>query len=127
MSETNKEIVEKVNAAFAEGNSETFLSYATDDVMWTMVGEKTTNGKQAIREWMASMEGAEPPKFTVDNLIADGDMVAANGDMTMKDKDGKEGSYGYVDIYRFQGDKIAQLTSYIVKTEKAGKNLGASA
>ena len=54
-----------------------------------MVGNKTPRGKQAMRAWMASMD-MEPPKFTVDNIIAEGDVVTAYGDMTMKDKDGKE-------------------------------------
>ena len=55
MSAKNKEIVEKVNAAFAEGSVEGFLSFCADDVVWTMVGDKTVKGKDAIRQWMASM------------------------------------------------------------------------
>ena len=116
MSATNKEIVEKVNASFAEGSTEGFLSFAADDLTWTIVGEKTVDGKNQIREWMASMN-MEPPKFTVDNIIAEGDFVTAHGDMTMKDKDGKTVPYAYCDIYRFRDGKIVQLTSFVVKTE----------
>ena len=116
MSTKNKEIVEKVNASFAEGGVEGFLSHCADDVVWTMVGNKTTRGKKAIREWMASMD-MEPPKFTVENIIAEGDFVTAYGGMTMKDKEGKTGSYEYCDIYRFRGGKIAELRSFVVKTE----------
>jgi ketosteroid isomerase-like protein len=116
MSPKNKEIVEKVNASFAEGRVEGFLSHCADDVVWTMVGNKTTRGKKAIREWMASMD-MEPPKFTVDNIIADGDFVTAYGEMTMKEKDGKVAPYSYCDIYRFRGDKIVELSSFVIKTE----------
>jgi uncharacterized protein len=116
MSAKNKEIVEKINAAFAENNMEGFLSFCADDVVWTIVGEKTVKGKDATRQWMASMD-VGPPKFTVDNVIAEGDFVTAYGDMTMKDKDGKEASYSYCDIYRFRGDKIVELKSFVVKTE----------
>ena len=45
MSATNKEIVEKVNAAFAAGNTAGFLSFCAEDVAWTMVGDKTVKGK----------------------------------------------------------------------------------
>ncbi|MCA1589090.1 MAG: nuclear transport factor 2 family protein [Acidobacteria bacterium] len=117
MSEQNKKIVEEINAAFAEGNVEKFLEKCTENVEWTMVGEKHVIGKSAIREWMASMEGMEPPKFSVDRIIAEGDSVVCYGDMTMKDKDGKDAAYGFCDIYRFSGDKIAELTSYVVKTQ----------
>lgn len=76
MSATNKEIVEKVNASFAEGAVEGFLSHCADDVVWTIIGEKTVKGKNAIREWMASMD-VEPPKFAINNIIAQGDFVTA--------------------------------------------------
>lgn len=112
----NKEIVEQVNASFAEGNVEGFLSHCADDVVWTMVGNKTTKGKKAIQEWLASMD-AEPPKFTVANIIAEGHFVTAYGDMTMKEKDGQVAPYAYCDIYRFRNGKIAELTSFVIKTE----------
>lgn len=120
MLEKNKEIVEKVNTAFLKGNFEGFLEFCADDVIWTIVGDRTIKGKQAIRQWMKSMaaENSEPPKFTVaDPVIGEGDFVAARGDMTMKDKDGKTVPYSYCDIYRFQNDKIVELTSFVVKTE----------
>lgn len=116
MSEKNKEIVKKVDAAFAEGNPETFLSFCAEDVEWTMVGEKTTKGKDAVRQWLASMP-SEPPKFTVKNVMAEGDFVTANGDMTMKDKDGKAIPYSYCDLYRFRDGKIVELRSFVIKTE----------
>ena len=112
----NKEIVEKVNATFAEGGVEGFLSQCADDVVWTMVGSKTTKGKNAIREWLTSMD-MEPPNFTVNKIIGEGDFVTAYGDMTMKDKDGKVVPYAYCDIYRFREGKIIELNSFVIKTE----------
>ena len=119
MSAQNKEIVEKVNASFVEGSVgsvEEFLSHCADDVVWNMVGDQTTRGKQAIREWMASMK-IDPPKFTIANTIADGDFVTSYGDMTMKEKDGKTVPYAFCDIYRFRDGKIAELNSFVIKTE----------
>ena len=49
MSAKNKEIVEKVNASFAEGSVEGFLLNCADEVVWTMVGNKTTKGKRDSR------------------------------------------------------------------------------
>ena len=120
MSEKNKEIVGKVNAAFLNGNFEDFLTYCADDVVWTIVGDRTAKGKENIRQWMKTMaaENPEPPKFTVENpVIGEGDFVASRGEMTMKDKDGKVGNYSYCDIYRFRNDKIVELTSFVVKSE----------
>lgn len=124
MSARNKEIIEKVNAAFARGDTEGFLSFCTDDITWTMVGDRTVKGKDAIRTWMASTP-PEPPSFTVDNVIAEGDFVIARGDMTMKEKDGKPASYAYCDVYRFRGDKIAELNAFVIKTEPKLETTGA--
>jgi len=127
MSEKNIEIVKKVNDAFLEGNFEGFLDYCSDDVQWTIVGDRTINGKEAIRQWMNSMEGEEPPKFTVaDPVFGEGDFVAARGDMTMKDKEGKTGDYSYCDIYHFRDGKIVELSSFVIKTEAKGKTSGAA-
>ncbi len=53
MSEKNKAILEKANAAITEGNNEGFLSFCTEDTEWTFVGDKTLKGKEAVRQYMA--------------------------------------------------------------------------
>ena len=122
MAENNKTIVKEVNDAFANNRVEDFLKHCSEDVVWRMVGEKTTNGIDEIREWMAQMEGAEPPKFTVDEIVAEGDSVICRGDMTMKDQTGIEGKYAYCDSYRFKGGKIAQLDSYVIKLKEESED-----
>lgn len=112
---TTKEIVEKVNASFLEGNTEAFLELCADDVVWTMVGDNHVRGKENLRAWMASMN-SEPPSFTVREIIAEGDFAACHGDMTMKNEQGGVDSYGYCDVYRMDEGKIREMTSYIVKT-----------
>src|SRR5688572_15817202 len=114
MSANNKEIVEKVNASFAEGGVESFLSFCADDVVWTIIGDRTVKGKGDIRERMASMD-IEPPKVTVENIIGDGDFATCYGNTTMNDKDGKAAPYAYCDIYRFRNIKIAELNSVVIK------------
>jgi ketosteroid isomerase-like protein len=123
MSAKNKETVNKVNESFAEGSIEGFLSLCTDDLVWTMIGKKSVKGKNAVREWLASVD-AEPPKFTVDNIIGEGDFVTAYGEMTMKEKDGRTAPYAYCDIYRFRNGKIAELNSFVIKAEARAQTAG---
>jgi ketosteroid isomerase-like protein len=117
MSERNKEIIAKVNAAFAEGSTEGFLAFCAEGVEWTIVGDKPVRGKDAIRKRMGSMDLSEPPKFTIDNVIAERDFVVAHGEMSMKEQGGKAVPYSYCDIYRFRDDKIVELRSFVIKTE----------
>ena len=114
----NKATIEKVNDAFRQNNVEGFLALCSDNVVWNMVGDSTVKGKDAIRKWMASMP-SEPPKFTVAQTIAEGDFATCTGHMTMKDKDGTVSPYGFCDVYRFEGDKIAELNAYVVKMKSA--------
>jgi uncharacterized protein len=115
MSENNKAILEAANGAIAQGNYEGFLSFCADDTKWTFVGDKTLEGKEAVRQWMVTTY-LEPPKFRVVNLIAEGDFVTALGDITMKDEDGKTADYSYCDIWRFGDGQMVELRAFVIKT-----------
>jgi uncharacterized protein len=115
MSEKNKAILAEGNAAISQGNNEGLLSFCAEDTEWTFVGDKTLKGKEAVRQYMAATY-IEPPKFTVTNLIAEGDFVTALGDITLKDEDGKAVHYSYCDVWRFCGGKIVELRAFVIKT-----------
>src|SRR5262245_22684573 len=115
MATKNTEIVNKVNDAFADNNVEGFLAQCANDIEWTMVGDQTVKGKDAIRKFMASMP-SQPPTFTVTDVISEGDFVMAHGNMTMDEKGEKGVPYSYCDIYHFRGGQIDQLRSFVVKT-----------
>jgi ketosteroid isomerase-like protein len=94
------------------------LSFCTEDFSWTMVGDSTVKGKDAVRKWMASMN-PQPPRFTVQQVVAEGDSVITRGDLTMKDsKDGIVHTYQFCDIYRFRGDQVVDLTAFVIRTDK---------
>lgn len=117
MSNKNKEIIEKVNAAFEQNKMEDFYNLCTEDVEWQMAGDQTRKGLQAIREFMSHIpEDCASPKINVTAIVSDGDRAVCFGDMTMKEK-GVDTAYDYCDIYHFSGDKIASLTSFVVKTK----------
>jgi uncharacterized protein len=119
MAASRKEIVQRINEAFAENNLEKVLSFCTDDLTWTMVGDTTVRGKDPIRKWMASMN-PQPPQFTIQQTVAEGDFVITRGDMTMQEKkNGPSIPYTFCDIYRFVGDKVAELTAFVIRTDKA--------
>ena len=117
MTEENKTILEKANAAIMNGDNEGFLSYCTDDTVWTFVGDQTLRGKEAVRRYMASAY-LEPPKFMVENLIAEGDFVTALGKIRLKDTDGQMADYAYCDVWRFNNGKMAELKAFVIKTAK---------
>jgi len=114
MNLSNKAILEKANEAVTAGDNEGFLSFCTDDVVWIFVGDKTLRGKEAVRQYMKA-EYTEPPKFEVENLIAEGDFVSAIGKITLKDERGKAVHYSYCDVWRFRNGKMAELRAFVIE------------
>ena len=117
MSDANKAIVRKINTAFETNDVEAFLSHCADDVEWTMVGETPLRGKDAIRAFMAQGP-SQPPSFTVDALVAEGDLVTCVGDMTMEEG-GTVKAYSYCDVWRFRDGKVVTLKAFVIPTDRA--------
>lgn len=115
MSQYNKSVLEKANAAIRQGDNEGFLAFCTDDTQWTFVGERILSGKNAVREWMKEAY-KEPPAFTVTNMIAEGDFVVALGIIKLKDEKGDEKNYLYSDVWRFRDGLLAELKAFVIES-----------
>ena len=115
MSKTHKEILEKANAAIVKGDFEGFLALCTEDTEWTFEGDRTLSGKAAVRQWMAATY-KEPPKFKVHRMIAEGDFLAALGDITLKDEQGQAVQHAYCDVWRFREGKMAELHAFVIES-----------
>ena len=67
----------------------------------------------------------QPPRFTIQQTVAENDFVITRGDMIMQEKkNGPSIPYTFCDIYRFGGDKVAELTAFVIRTDKAGTAIG---
>lgn len=115
MSANNKLVLEQANAAVTRGDYEGFLSFCTDDTVWTFVGERALRGKEAVRRWMAEAYRQGPPELTVDHMIAEGEFVTAVGVVTTKAENGKATSFAYCDVWRLQGGKLAELQAFVIE------------
>lgn len=110
----NKTTLNIANAAVTKGDHEGFLSFCTEDTIWTFVGDRTLNGKQAVREYMAAVY-TTPPEFVVETLIAEGDYVTAIGKISLKYDGGELINYSYCDVWRFHDGKLHELKAFVIK------------
>ncbi len=118
MSDTHTAVLNKANEAISRGDFEGFLAFCTEDTEWTFVGDRTLRGKEAVRRWMAETY-REPPVFRVQRMIAEGDFVAALGEITLKDADGKAADHSYCDVWRFRDGRMAGLQAFVIETAPA--------
>ena len=117
MTKNNKAVLLKANAAISKGDNKGFLIHCTEDTLWTFVGERTLKGKEAVREWM-TMTYVEPPKFNMEKLIADGDVVIALGTINLKNKEKQEVRHSYCDVWMFRDGKISELNAFVIRDDK---------
>ena len=115
MSASNKSVLEQANAAVTRGDYEGFLSFYTDDTLWTFVGDRVLKGKEDIRRWTAEAYSQGPPELTVDHLIAEAEFLTAVGVVTTADKDGKKDRFAYCDVWRLRDGKLAELRAFVIE------------
>jgi len=117
----HKEIfLNKINEAFAESDIQTILDSVTDDIRWTIIGNKTINGKKAFTEALHEMKSENRMELWISNIITHGDMAAVNGTI----KSPNEEWFGFCDVYELQGyrnPKIKEMTSYVVELKEESK------
>lgn len=118
MSEKNKEVLRQANAAIRAGDNEGFLALCTKDIVWSTVGGDTLHGIDAVRKQMAT-DYVEPPDFTEDKMIADGDYLAVLGSITTKDAQGASVRNLYCDVWRFADGKLAELRAFVIPLNKS--------
>lgn len=116
MSEVNKAILQHANAAVRAGDYEGFLSHCTDDVEWTFVGERTLSGKGAERRY-TNATYLEPPRLTVAQVIAEGDLVTAIGEIAIKDATGRVALSAYCDVGCLRESKLAELRAFVIEID----------
>lgn len=110
----NAAILHQANEFVKKGNYESFLAYCTQDTKWVFVGERILEGRDKVRAYMKEFY-LEPPVFTVEKTIEDGNDVTVIGEITLKAANGTYNHYDYCDVWRFENGKIAELKAFVIE------------
>lgn len=111
---SNAATLQEANEWVKKGNYENFLAYCTEDTKWVFVGERTLEGKEQVRAYMKDVY-LEPPVFSVETTIEDGDYVTVIGEITLKSGDGSYQCYDYCDVWRFENGKMAGVKAFVIE------------
>ncbi|NGM65143.1 nuclear transport factor 2 family protein [Sphingobacterium sp. SGR-19] len=119
--ENTRQLVERINALFVEGNMESFMDYLAEDVIWEMFtsssGHTVLHGKKEVSE----MDGSDMPEhtgFEFGTIVVDGETASVQGKSTGKLKDGTDYHGHFCDVYHFRNNKIAKIESYVIDSRK---------
>ncbi|WP_029293833.1 nuclear transport factor 2 family protein [Chryseobacterium hispalense] len=108
-----KKILIEANQAVAEGDHEKFLSYCTADTKWVFVGDRTLQGIDEVKNYMATAY-IKSPKFNVELMVEEGDYLTAVGTISLWNEDSEWEEFNYCDVWRFENGKLAELKAFVV-------------
>lgn len=114
-----EEFLQKFNEAFVQNDINHIVDCTTDDIIWTMIGDKTIRGKEDLTVSMNEMKDASGLQLKIDTIIIDGNRAAVDGSMSMEDKEGMRKTFNFCDLYKLilEDDiKISELRSYVIAT-----------
>jgi uncharacterized protein len=116
----NKQTIQHNFEQLAVGNGEPLMNSLAEDIEWTIIGQtvlsKTFKGKPAVIEFLTEFRAALVDghiHIRVDNLLADGDFVVAQGRGEAMTKRGVAYNNTYCWVYRFSSGKIQAITEYL--------------
>lgn len=113
--ETNRQhFLKKFNAAFATSDLDFILNAVSDEILWTIVGDKVIRGKEQFASSLQEMASTAPMTMEIRHVITHGKEAVVEGNMITP-----EGStYAFCDIYTFSGFKdslIKEIKSYVLE------------
>lgn len=109
-----REFLKDFNVAFGKGNTKFLTDNITDDIVWTMIGKKVIEGKEAFSEAIHKMKDYKVKEVVIEKVITHGKEGAVNGMMKMESGD----NYAFSDVYEFKNTKstdIKMITSYLIE------------
>ncbi|MGG6230459.1 nuclear transport factor 2 family protein [Tenacibaculum sp. SDUM215027] len=109
-------LLKEFNIAFANGNMEFLTENVTDDIVWSIVGDRKIEGKKEFIEELKKIKEKEVTELTLKQILSHGKEGAVNG--TIKMQNGKK--HAFSNFYFFKGAKGAKIkliTSYIIEVD----------
>ena len=126
----NKQLMQDIFAALAEGNSKPFVDAMADDFSWTVTGNtkwsKTYAGKQAVlTELFGTLRAriAGHIRTVGDRFIAEDDCVVVEARGQNTTIGGKPYNNRYCFVFRLSDCKLKEVTEYL-DTELVTATLG---
>lgn len=106
-----------VNKAYETGDEDFFVNHITEDICWTIVGEKDIAGKEEFKEVLDQMKEMPALEIKVDNIFVNSTHGIVEGVVISRNRLGQKKHYGFCDIYKFAEEdvlKISAINSYVI-------------
>ena len=102
---------QKLSEEFSKGNFEFSFPHFAEDIQWNIMGASVIKGKEEVTDYCKKMQ-VEMAGSILNNIkhIVGDDSIAVQGYCDYTNK-GKPGKVEYCDVYKFNGEKLQEITS----------------
>ncbi len=107
------ELTKKISEAFAKGDFAFVSEYLADDIRWNILGESPILGKEGVLEVSKMQQLQSYPVITIINIICEGNFVVIESIGKATTKEGKPYNQTYCEVFRFDGEKLKEITTYL--------------
>lgn len=118
--DTNKQLVRTAFEALGRSDARPLYDLMRDDFAWVIEGQsrfsRRYEGKAAVKRDLLDVlfqAFATPYRFTIDDIIAEGDTVVVRGRGEVKTKAGQDYNNSYCFVLRLEGGKLVELREYL--------------
>lgn len=108
-----KEFIKAFNIAYAKGDADFIIEHVSDEILWTIHGDKKIEGKKAFSEVIHKMKVHVADELTLHSIITNNDEGSVNGEIKIGNT-----TYAFCDVYSFDNsthNRIKKMNSYVVK------------
>ena len=113
----NKVTVRQYMDGFIASDHEMILDCLTDDIVWYMPGFFHLSGKAAFDKEIENDYFEGRPKIEISRMTEENDVVAAEGSVQCKIKNGGTLDALFCDVFEMTSGKIKKLTTYQMNKE----------
>ena len=116
-----EELIQKLNDAFANCDTEFLNNSVTSDITWDIVGEKVISGKKDFEKSLDRMKHGGPTKIKVKEIMNIGKRSVVEGIVEFVVEPGKKMRYAFCDVYIFSEEdknKFSELRTYVAQIKK---------
>ena len=111
-----KTTIREISQKFSEGKFSSCYQFFAENIKWELAGSEITHGKEMVISTCGNMiKEMEGSTFRNKSIIVENDNVVVEGICDYVNADNQPGQVLYCDIYHFENEKIASITSYCVE------------
>lgn len=117
-----KELLTKLNIAFATGDVAMLAGAFDPNIIWEMIGDRTICGVETVTKYLESIAPLKATELIIHNIITHGKSACVHGMLVFKN-----GTVAFADVYDFKSagsGKIVRMTSYPISIPSGEKTQG---